>query len=352
MNIKDYGFKEDTIQNNDEVQIPARIVTTYRNRYEIVCDKGNGFAKLKKGSYYDNPNAIYPTTGDFVLIYWNDNGDSMITETLKRKSCFSRLKPMQDRKSKAGEHEQFIAANFDYVCIMQSLNHNFNIHRLERYLTLAWQSGGIPIIILTKCDLVEDYTKYVEEVKQIAIGVEVYVISCKTGEGLKELEKYFKKGNTLVFLGSSGVGKSTLVNTLAGKEIMKTGKIREEDSRGRHTTTSRHLTMLENGAMIIDTPGMRELGMWEASEGLDKTFKDIEQYIGLCKFSDCTHTNEPGCKVLEAIEKGELSEERYHAFMKLKNESKYTEDSKKYIKEKKEKFKELSKKLKKQRKNK
>ena len=191
-----------------------------------------------------------------------------------------------------------------------------------------------------------------EEVKQIAFGVEVYAISCKTGEGLKELQKYFKKGNTLVFLGSSGVGKSTLVNTLAGKEIMKTGKIREEDSRGRHTTTSRHLMMLENGAMIIDTPGMRELGMWDASEGLDKTFKDIEQYIGACKFSDCTHTNEPGCKVLEAIENGELSEERYHAYMKLKNESKYTEDSKKYVKEKKEKFKEISKKLKKQRKNK
>ena len=160
----------------------------------------------------------------------------------------------------------------------------------------------------------------------------------------RELNKYFAKGKTLVFLGSSGVGKSTLVNTLMGKEVMKTGEIREEDSRGRHTTTSRNLIMLPNGAMIIDTPGMRELGMWESEEGIDKTFQDIEKYIGFCKYSDCTHTNEPGCKILEAIENGEISEERYNAYVKLKNEAKYAEDSEGYLKAKKEKFKEIAKK--------
>ena len=154
---------------------------------------------------------------------------------------------------------------------MQSLNNNFNLHRLERYLTLSWQSGAIPVIILTKRDLVEDYESYVREVESIAIGV----------------------------------------------EIMKTSEIREEDSRGRHTTTSRNLIMLPNGAMVIDTPGMRELGMWEVSVGLDKTFQDVEQYLGKCKFSDCSHTSEPGCKILEAIENGELSQDRFNSYIKL-----------------------------------
>ena len=344
MNIKDYGFKENLIKNNIEGKIPARIVATHRDRYEIVSDKGNGFAKIKRGCYYDNPNSIYPTTGDFVLIEWNETGDSMITETLQRESSFSRVASSADKNHELHkQREQLVAANFDYVFIMQSLNKNFNLHRLERYLTLSWESGAIPVIVLTKRDLVEDYEEYIRQVENIAIGVDIYAISCKTKEGLDNIEKYFAKGNTIVFLGSSGVGKSTLVNTLYGTEIMQTSEIREEDSRGRHTTTSRNLIMLPNGAMIIDTPGMRELGMWEISDGLDKTFADIEQYLGMCKFSDCTHTNEPGCKILEAIENGELSEERYNSYLKLKNESRFNTDSESYLKEKKEKFKEIAK---------
>jgi ribosome biogenesis GTPase len=337
MNIKDYGFKDSLFKNKTN-EIPARIITTYRDRYEIVCDKGKGFAKLKTGSYYDNPNSIYPTIGDFVLIDWNDKGDSRIIETLKRESSFSRVDPSPDR-----QHEQLVAANFDYVFIMQSLNNNYNLHRIERYLTLSWQSGAIPVIVLTKCDLVENYEKYILEVENIAVGVNVYAISCKTGEGIEKLKEYFKQGNTLVFLGSSGVGKSTLVNTLFGTKIMQTSEIREDDSRGRHTTTNRQLIMLPNGTMIIDTPGMRELGMWDVSEGLDKTFQDVEKYLGKCKFSDCTHTSEPGCKILEAIEKRELSRDRFNSYMKLKNEAKYTDNSESYLKEKKEKFKEIAK---------
>lgn len=342
MNIKDYGFKN--LDRNFGSLIPARIITTYRDRYEIICDKGQGFSRLKMGSYYDNPNSIYPTIGDFVLVEWNDTGDSRIVETLKRESSFSRAESSADRRHDLHkQHEQLVAANFDYVFIMQSLNNNFNLHRIERYLTLSWQSGGIPVIVLTKSDLVEDYTKYVAEVENIAIGVDVYAISCKTGQGLENLKKYFKPQNTLVFLGSSGVGKSTLVNTLMKKEIMKTSEIREDDSRGRHTTTNRQLLMLPNGTMIIDTPGMRELGMWEVSEGLDKTFQDVEQYLGKCKYSNCTHTSEPGCKILEAIEKGELSQERYNSYMKLKNEAAYNNDSEAYLQEKRKKFKEISK---------
>lgn len=230
MNIKDYGFKD---SNKDYGSlIPARIITTYRDRYEIICDKGQTSARLKAGSYYDNTNSIYPTIGDFVLIEWNDIGDSRIIETLKRESSFSRAESSSDRRHDIHvQHEQLVAANFDYVFIMQSLNNNFNLHRIERYLTLAWQSGAIPVIILTKSDLVENSEQYVSEVESVAIGVDIYAISCKTGQGLESLKKYFKPKNTIVFLGSSGVGKSTLVNSLMGKEIMKTSEIREDDAR-------------------------------------------------------------------------------------------------------------------------
>ena len=343
MNIKDYGLKEEKIAGKIN-GIPARIITTYRDRYEIVSDKGKGFARLKKGSFYDNPNAIYPTIGDFVMIEWNSMGDSQIIETLKRDSSFSRASSSADRNHEMHtQHEQLVAANFDYVFIMQSLNDNFNIRRIERYLILAWESGAIPVIVLTKCDLVDDVESYISEIESVAIGVDVYAISCKAKIGLEKLQKYFKKGNTLVFLGSSGVGKSTLVNTLIGKDVMKTSEIREDDSKGRHTTTNRQLLMLPTGAMVIDTPGMRELGMWNCDDGIDKTFQDVEKYFGTCKFSDCTHTSEPGCKVLEAIKNGELSEERYNAYMKLKNEARYNSDSESYLREKRNKFKEIAK---------
>ena len=343
MNIEEYGFKDEEMLES-KADIVARIVTTYRDRYEVVCNKGRTYARLKKGTYYDNPDAIYPTIGDFVLINWNDMGDSTITETLKRRSSFSRVSSSADRNHELHkQHEQLVAANFDYVFILQSLNDNFNLRRIERYLALSWQSGAVPVIVLTKSDLINDVEEHIYQVESVAIGVDVYAISCKTGEGLDKLKKYFSAGKTLVFLGSSGVGKSTLVNKLMGEEVMRTGEIREEDSRGRHTTTNRQLLMLPTGAMVIDTPGMRELGMWEASEGLDKTFQDVEQFLGMCKFSDCTHTNEPGCKILEAIDNGKLSQERYDSYLKLKNESKYNDDSDSYLREKRTKFKEIAK---------
>ena len=344
MNIKDYGLKENILEKIDKNKIIARIIATHKDRYEIVCNNGNGFAKIKRGCYYDNPNSIYPTTGDFVLIEWNEFGDSMIYETLKRESSFSRTAASSDRNRELhNQHEQLVAANFDYVFIMQSLNNNFNINRIERYLSLAWESGGIPVIILTKSDLVQNVQEYIDEVQSIAFGVDVYAISCINKNGIEDIKKYFSKGNTIVFLGSSGIGKSTLVNTLYGEDVMRTSEIREEDSRGRHTTTSRNLIMLPNGAMIIDTPGMRELGMWNAESGINKTFSDIEHFSKMCKYSNCTHTNEPGCKILQAIENGELSKERFEQYMKLQKESQYNTDSEQYLKSKKEKFKEISK---------
>lgn len=344
MNIKDYGLKENILRKVDKNKTIARIIATHKDRYEIACNNGNGFAKIKRGCYYDNPNSVYPTTGDFVLIEWNESGDSMIYETLKRESSFSRTAASSDRKRELhNQHEQLVAANFDYVFIMQSLNNNFNINRIERYLSLAWESGGIPVIILTKSDLAQNVQDYIDEVQNIAFGVDVYAISCVNKNGIENIKKYFSKGNTIVFLGSSGVGKSTLVNTLYGEDVMKTSEIREEDSRGRHTTTSRNLIMLPNGAMIIDTPGMRELGMWNAESGINKTFSDIESLSQICKYSNCTHTNEPGCRILEAIEKGELQKERFEQYLKLQKESQYNTDSEQYLKSKKEKFKEISK---------
>ena len=344
MNIKDYGLKDSTSKNIDKNKMIARIIATHKDRYEIACDNGLGYAQIKRGCYYDNPNSIYPTTGDFVLIEWNNMGDSMIYETLRRESSFSRTASSSDRNRELhNQHEQLVAANFDYVFIIQSLNNNFNINRIERYLSLSWESGGIPVIVLTKSDLVSNPKEYVNKVQDIAFGVDVYAVSCITKEGIEDINKYFSKGKTIVFLGSSGVGKSTLVNTLYGREVMKTSEVRENDSRGRHTTTSRNLIMLPNGAMIIDTPGMRELGMWNAEEGISKTFSDIEQYIGTCKYSNCTHTSEPGCKILEAIENGEISKERFEQYLKLQKESQYNTDSEKYLKDKKEKFKEIAK---------
>ena len=267
MNIRDYGLKDNLLKEIDKDKTIARVIATHKDRYEIVCNNGKGFAKIKRGEYFDNPNSIYPTTGDFVLIEWNDLGDSMIYKTLKRESSFSRTASSSDRKRELhNQHEQLVAANFDYMFIMQSLNNNFNINRIQRYLSLAWESGGIPVIILTKSDLVSNPKKYIDEVQDIAFGVDIYSVSTITKDGIEDIKKYFSKGNTIVFLGSSGVGKSTLVNTLYGKEVMKTSSIREEDSRGRHTTVSRNLIMLPNGAMVIDTPGMRELGMWDAKE--------------------------------------------------------------------------------------
>jgi ribosome biogenesis GTPase len=235
-----------------------------------------------------------------------------------------------------------IAANFDYVFIMQSLDRDFNLRWMERYLTLAWQSGAIPVIILTKADLQDDNSIKRNAVENLAVGVDVYALSSVTGDGLDALSKYMKRGKTIVFLGSSGVGKSTLVNTLAGEKIMATKKVREDDHRSRHATTHRQLVMLKNGVMIIDTPGLRELGMWNVSEGLGQSFADVEAHFGNCRFRDCTHRNEPGCAIKIAIRNGELSPERWESYVQLGVEARYTDDKMGYLRDKAKWYKQIS----------
>ena len=262
----------------------------------------------------------------------------MIYETIKRESSFSRTASSSDRNRELhNQHEQLVAANFDYVFIMQSMNHDFNPKRLERYLTAARQSKAEPVIVLTKAYLTDDYLPYIIEASNAAEGVKLCIVSAKTGYGMDELSPYLQKGKTLVFLGSSGVGKSSLVNALAGENIMDVNGIREDDSKGRHTTTHRQLIMLKNGVMIIDTPGMRELGMWDISEGLNEAFSDIETLSQYCKFRDCRHENEPGCAVKKAIQSGELDERRFESYRKIKAEAKYSGDSAEYRRQK-EKF--------------
>ena len=205
--------------------------------------------------------------------------------------------------------------------ILQSLNANFNPKRLERYLTLAWQSGATPVVVLTKADLTSSYQEYLSRLDTVAAGVDVHVVSASTGFGLEGLEKYMQPGKTLVFLGSSGVGESSLVNALAGETVMAVGGVREEDDKGRHTTTHRQLIRLSSGVLIIDTPGMRELGMWEAAEGLSDAFADVERFLGKCRFSDCSHQREPGCEIRAAIAAGELDLARWESWQKLNAES-------------------------------
>ena len=336
MNLTNYGFMSDMAPEKLS-GTPARITAVHKERYELVCEYGACFGRLKAGVYYGREAENFPTTGDFVLINYNSGGDSQIIKTLPRKTFFSRRDPTP------GRGEQAVAANFDYVFIMQSLNHDFNSKRLERYLTLAWQSGAMPVVILTKADLMSDSSSHIRAAEKTAAGVDVFAVSAKTGLGLDDLSGYLKPGKTLVFLGSSGVGKSSLVNALAGEEIMAVNEIREDDGRGRHTTTHRQLIMLKSGVAIIDTPGMRELGMWDVSTGLGDAFSDVEQYLGRCKFSDCRHQNEPGCAVKAAIENGELSMERWESYVRLKKEARYSDDKAGALREKWKRNKEISK---------
>ncbi|MBR4290071.1 MAG: ribosome small subunit-dependent GTPase A [Oscillospiraceae bacterium] len=311
MNIYDYGNVPNYV---NLAGIPARVTAVHKERYEIACQHGITHARLKTKAYFVDTQD-FPTAGDYVMVNYIENGDSQILATLPRRTCFSRREPGSIPQ------DQAVAANFDYVFIMQSLNLDFNPKRLERYLTLAWQSGATPVILLTKADIVDDYWDYLTQVERVAAGVNVHVVSARTGCGLNRLNAYLQPGNTVVFLGSSGVGKSSLVNALAGEEIMAVSAIREDDSKGRHTTTHRQLIRLQSGVMIIDTPGMRELGMRDIAEGLADAFEDVEKHMGRCRFSDCKHESEPGCAIKAAIAAGELDITRWESYRKLSEEA-------------------------------
>ncbi|QSX06278.1 ribosome small subunit-dependent GTPase A [Sedimentibacter sp. zth1] len=334
INLNEFGWNLEYAEEVKQNLIPARVIEVHRELYKVICEHGEINARLK-GTFYKEIefDDDIPVVGDFVYLLYNQYGDSLIAKLCKRKSKFSRTDFSGHAVGYVKTiHEQVIAANFDYVFIVVSLNHDFNMNRIERYIGAAIQSGAEPVIILTKADLNSDYEKYVQELKIQYNDIDVIAISSKTGFGLDILEKYLNKGKTLVFLGSSGVGKSSLVNAIAGEEIMKVNDIRESDSKGRHTTTHRQLIMLSSKTMIIDTPGMRELGMWDAEEGIKKTYSDIDELIKQCRFSDCSHVSEPGCAVKEAIKSGELDEDRWKRYLQLSKENRFGKQKSAYTK--------------------
>lgn len=318
--LSQYGYNSFfSEQVTESGLLPARVTAVHKERYEIICETGLTYARLKTAVYYLGGLELFPTVGDFVLIQHNDSGDSTITRTLRRKTYFSRRDPTP------GRDEQAVSANFDTVFIMQSLNNDFSAKRLERYATLAWQSGAEPVVVLTKADLTDTWQEKIIAAETAAPGIATAVISAKTGYGLDRLAGYLTPGHTIVFMGSSGVGKSSLLNALYGEEAMAVSEIREDDSRGRHTTTHRQMLLLPCGALVIDTPGMREIGMWDVSSGLGEAFTDVEAFAADCRFSDCRHEQEPGCAVKAAIENGELPAARFKSYLKLKKEAKYSD---------------------------
>jgi len=317
-----YGYTPAVTPDKENL---ARVTAVHRERYEIACAEGITYARLKPGVYYNDAEELFPTVGDFVRIQYNPTGDSLITATLPRKSLFSRP------DVSVSQWEQTVAANFDYVFIVMSLNQNFNLRRMERYLTSAWQSGAVPVVVLNKLDLCGDPTALIREAENAAIGVTVCAVSAHTGEGMDSLSPFLKPGKAVVLLGSSGVGKSSLINALAGKEQMKVSAVREDDDRGRHTTTYRQMILLPSGALFIDTPGMRSLGMWDVTDGLGDTFSDVEEFSSRCRFRDCRHESEPGCAVRAAIEDGLLAPERWENYQKLKKEARFSEDKDAYL---------------------
>ena len=292
----------------------GRISEVRKNRYLIRFEGQDVPAKLK-GSFYGAAQECLPVVGDTVSFLYNPDGDSMILSVGARKSLLAR--PDQ---AKTGVL-QYMVANADYCFIVTALNEDYSYNRIARYASVALSGGAVPVVILTKADLCQNVGRYVREAEGISEGIRVHAVSAKYGIGLEELQEYFVPGTTIALMGSSGAGKSTLINAIAGEEIMKTGEIRLDDGKGRHTTTHRQMILLSNGVWIIDTPGMREIGLSDAEEGIDRTFADIVALENQCRFSDCRHESEPGCAVKAAIARGELSRERFELYKNLGKEN-------------------------------
>jgi ribosome biogenesis GTPase len=298
-----------------EGRVPARVAAQHRGSYVVYSELGELRAEPAGRLTHEAAGAgELPAVGDWVAIAPRPEEDAAtIHAVVSRRTKFSR------KVALTASEEQVLAANVDAVFLVMSLNEDFNLRRLERYVTMAWESGAKPVIVLTKTDLDPDYALRVLEVEAIAFGIPVHAISSLTGDGLDLIRAHLAPGRTIALLGSSGVGKSTLINTLAGEELLATQTIREHDGEGRHTTRHRQLVLLPGGGLVVDTPGLRELQLWDGG-GIEEAFADVEELAGECRFNDCSHTQEPGCAVLAAVRSGDLPSERFQSWRKLQRE--------------------------------
>ena len=328
MKLEDFGYNDKLeklrIENNLKDFGIGRVVSEHKERYIVKTEKGEFEAEITGNLRFSaKSREDFPAVGDWVALITYDSDFLIIHKILPRFSIISRQAVGQ-----FGEI-QIIATNIDYALLVQSIDRDFNINRLERYLTICYSSKVNPIIVLTKTDLINERakTEIINTITQRIKNISIYAISNETRDGYDALKKIIAKGMTFCLLGSSGVGKSTLLNNLCGRTIMKTDAISESTNKGRHVTSHRELIVLENGGILVDNPGMREVGIVDTAGGLETTFDIIFDLSQNCKFKDCTHTNEKGCSVLEAVEKGELDKNSYGNYLKMEKEKIHFESS-------------------------
>lgn len=316
--IVDYGWS-DSLRREfapyaAQGYVPGRVTVQQRGYFTIATEHGELRAQLSGRLSHEAGDGGHPVVGDWVAAAPRPaEGRATIHAVLPRRTAFAR-------KMAGGDAPQLVAANVDVALLVTSMNADLNPRRLERYLATAWASGAKPLIVLTKADLCDDPAAAIGVAEAVAFGVPVLPVSAATGQGMDALAAHLKSGETCVLVGSSGVGKSTLVNLLAGAALMATGAIRDSDARGRHTTTHRELSRLPGGALVLDTPGMRELGLIDADAGMAQTFEDVERLVRDCRFRDCGHSTEPGCAVRAALETETLDAARWKNFKKLQRE--------------------------------
>lgn len=324
MLLQDYGWNEffaeafDALPGDD--LDPARVIRAAANIFRVRGAAYHGQATLAgKLRHAATSSAGLPAVGDWVAIRRPASGDARIEALLPRSSVLSR--------NVAGKRtsEQVVAANVDLVIIVMGLDGDFNLRRLERYLTAILESGARPVVLLNKTDLCDDTAAFVGEVQSVALEAPVLLASCKRGEGIEAVRAQLRAGQTAVLVGSSGAGKSTLINQLLGEAVQPTCETREDDNRGRHTTTHRELFRLPGGGLLIDSPGIRELQLWGGESSLSKAFDDVEALALACRFRDCTHVSETGCAVLEGIKNGDLTAGRLDNYRELQKELRHLE---------------------------
>lgn len=313
-------FQDQVTLIEEEEPTIGRVVGVRKNSF-LVTDGNTEILATVSGKMLHMADGLFPAAGDWVMLY-----ESMITRVLLRKNILSRgASGGRGKLDAVAYKQQVIAANLDTVFIVCGLDQDFNLRRIERYVTLVYNCGAQPVIVLTKADLHDSPAHIVCEVESIVFGVPVHVVSAQESTGIVSLGQYVADGKTIAMLGSSGAGKSTLLNRLAGGEVQRTGAVSSAVGKGRHTTTTRDLTVLPQGGMVIDNPGVREIAFWDSGDGLSDVFPEIERFAQECRFGDCTHLTEPGCRVLDAVATGELQASRLDSYHKMKRELEYQE---------------------------